>query len=157
MSEATYNQPLAQAAAEAMSTLGFMFPVGEPEPGLRVDAADAVVATVAFSGPVDGALDLRVSAAVLPALAANMSGTDEPPPPEQQKDALGEMLNIICGNVLPHLTDPRAVYDVAAPRCCDAPPDHRGRRVVGHTGIPMDAGLVELTLYVAEAAALARD
>jgi len=33
----------------------------------------------------------------------------------QKKDSLKEMANIICGNILPYVDDPRAVFKIAAP------------------------------------------
>lgn len=150
-----FNEELARISAEALSTLGFMFPAGDPDPALKVPGEDAPAVTVTFHGPIHGSLDLKVSADLLPVLAANMTGSDSPPSEPEQWDALGEMLNIICGNMLPLLTDAKAVYDVAAPRRCRGTPDHAGQRLVGSTGLPMEVGQVELALYVNEPVAVA--
>jgi hypothetical protein len=54
---------------------------------------------------------------VAPELAVNMLGLDDDVQvsPADQKDALREMLNIICGNLLPALAGDQAVFDIEAP------------------------------------------
>ena len=70
-----------------------------------------------FRSPA-GSLALRVSRAMLPTLAANMLGLENPrlASPAQQQDALKEIANVICGNLLPHLTSPTDVFSVHEPR-----------------------------------------
>lgn len=76
-------------------------------------AADPVA--VRFHGATAGRLELRVAQAVLPVIASNMLGNDEPPAADLQQDALGELANVICGNILPALAGPRAVYRLDPP------------------------------------------
>jgi len=150
-----YHDELARVSAEALSTLGFMFPSGDPDPALKVTEENAPTVTVAFHGPLHGSLDLKVSPELLPVLAANMTGSDEPPSEAEQWDALGEMLNVICGNMLPLLTDAKAVYDVAAPTSCRGAPNHDGQKLVGSTGVPMEVGQIEVALYINQPAVVA--
>ena len=62
-----------------------------------------------------------ISSAAMPELAANMLGLDddESPSEEQQKDALRESLNVICGNLLPRVGGKEAVFDIQAPEILD--------------------------------------
>ena len=79
---------------------------------------------VRFTGPFGGALDVAVSDDVAVALAANMLGH----PPDAvaadarlRQDALGEVGNVVCGNVLPLVGGREAVFHLAAP--APLPPD----------------------------------
>jgi hypothetical protein len=48
-----------------------------------------------------------------------MLGVDEPPATAQQYDALGEIANVICGNLLPRIAGPQAVFQLSPPRLLD--------------------------------------
>lgn len=71
-------------------------------------------ASVHFTGPKTGHLEVHVAADLLPVIAENMLGLDESDAREQL-DALGEIANVICGNVLPSLCDDTAVFDIGSP------------------------------------------
>ena len=88
------NQALHQATVNAFEELAFVFPMPELEPPAD---SPSTAATVDFEG---GRLVLTVSDDLLPAIAANMLG-DQEPSREDQLDALREVANVICGNVLP--------------------------------------------------------
>jgi CheY-specific phosphatase CheX len=99
----------------ALETTAFMFAEpGAPEPTDLADDPPSCLATVTFSGAHVGALSIEFPLRLLPVLAANVLGEEESPPDEMQRDALGELANIICGNVLPAL-DPRGKYSLGAP------------------------------------------
>lgn len=105
---------LYRAATSTFEDLAFLCPTaGSDEP--RLDAAAAHVVSVRFRGRIRGRLVLAVSPRVLPSIAMNMLGVDEPPPTQVQHDALGEIANVICGNVLPSIAGVRTVLDIAAP------------------------------------------
>jgi CheY-specific phosphatase CheX len=72
-------------------------------------------ARVDFSGAAKGHMELRVARPLLPVLAQNMLGAFDNVPEEQQSDALGEIANVICGNVLPALGGAAAVFDLGKP------------------------------------------
>ena len=57
------------------------------------------------------------AAEALAELTANMVGAEDPSdvPPEQQTDGLKELVNVICGNLLPVLAGAEVVFDVHAP------------------------------------------
>jgi CheY-specific phosphatase CheX len=106
--------PLAEVAAEAFAHLAFLFV--EPQEATSVVATDAdAVAVVSFTGPLTGAVLMQVSRGVLPQVAAAMLGVDETPNGEAQRDALGELANIVAGNLLPRVAGTRAVFTLAAP------------------------------------------
>jgi CheY-specific phosphatase CheX len=92
---------------------------------------------------------------MLPTVAANMLGDDDAPAPAQQLDALGEIANVICGNLLPHIAAPHAVFQLDAPQLLDttdmALSQPKGNVVEAQLGL--DHGRVDLRLQVETAAA----
>lgn len=91
----------------------FSFPEEDREP---LDGPDTLGARVAFTGPFSGALHLRVGRDIGPELAGNMLGVDpEETTPEQRDDAVRELINVICGNLLPAIAGKRAVFNVEPP------------------------------------------
>lgn len=106
---------LSDAAAEALEMSAFMVPtrnLTDEQCAMPLEAAVAVD----ISGPRRGRMVMAVSRGILAELAANMLGDDVPLPLDQQRDALGEMLNIICGAFLPNLEDDDGTYSISAPR-----------------------------------------
>jgi hypothetical protein len=71
---------------------------------------------VAFHGPVEGRLVLSISGNVLPSMVANMLGEEGAPGPEVMEDALGELANVICGNVLPGIAGGQETFHLDPPR-----------------------------------------
>ena len=108
-----------EAIVHTLEEMGFLFAM-EAEPG-EEKGADGVAVEVGFRGPYTGAVRLEMSAAVLPLLAANMLAMDGEPGRILQMDALGELANIVCGNVLPALAGPRAVFDLDRPSAVTGP------------------------------------
>lgn len=110
--------PLVESVSEALESLAFMFAEAQPSsppPSTDVDG----VAVVHFYGPMNGALVVQLSGGVLAALAANMLGTDDVPSYEDQQDALGELANVVCGNVLPRIAGRSAVFGLSVPQSAD--------------------------------------
>lgn len=110
----TLTSPLVEAATETFESLAYLF----AEPGTADDlpAADVEgVVAVSFSGPSHGGVILQLSGGVLPALTANMLGLDDPSTAVDQRDALGEAANVICGNVLPRVAGSTAVFALGVP------------------------------------------
>jgi CheY-specific phosphatase CheX len=106
---------LVGATQSALEKTAFLFaePMGPPAADTD-DSLPAVVATVAFSGSHHGAFSIAFPAKLLPVLAVNVLGEDEAPDAATQRDALGELANIICGNVLPAL-NPEGKYALGTP------------------------------------------
>lgn len=106
---------LYKATALTFDELGFMYAM----PELADDTEDAIFeaqANVEFSGPFSGNLSVVVRGDILSPLASNMLGEDSPPSKYQQLDALGEIANVICGNVLPNIGSPKDVFRIGAPQ-----------------------------------------
>jgi len=111
-------------------------------------------ASIAFAGSRTGRLTLRVTADVLEALAENMLGEEGPHDEMIRRDALGEVANVICGNVLP------AIIGTAA-RLALHPPERRTAMPPGiphatHIALAVEAGLADVTLELDAPAPAAR-
>jgi chemotaxis protein CheY-P-specific phosphatase CheC len=85
--------------------------------------------SVRFYGPKSGRLEVRASAEIVPALTANMLGAEEAVDPQLQRDALGELGNVLCGNVVSSMTTAwgcstcirRATWTPRSSRNCSSP------------------------------------
>lgn len=114
------------------------WPADEPQPQLAHGAA------VVFEGPRNGWLELHVSASTLPPLTATMLGEDQAPT-IMQVDALGELTNVICGNLLPAVAGRDAVFRLAAP----GPLPHADTAPAAVVLLQLDFGAAELRLHLA--------
>ena len=79
------------------------------------DAPVDVAMSVSFTGPLTGCLVLRATSHILPGIAENMLGTSESSSRAVHADALGELANVLCGNVLPLVGGAHSVFVLSAP------------------------------------------
>jgi hypothetical protein len=137
---ADLERALRHAAALAFEEMAFAVPLDGPgEP-----SGPTVSSQVAFSGPCAGRVVLTVEKAMLPELTANMLGVDEPASLAEQEDALGELTNVLCGNLLPVIAGDQHVFILAAPaRASEVGSDLPLARI----GLALDTGAILATLY----------
>lgn len=150
----TWKTALLQAAVLTFEELCFLFPDTELTAEQQQAPVDATV-WVHFRGPFAGTLQVTLCGQMLPTVAANMLGEDNPPVVAQQYDALGEIANVICGNWLPSITAPQAVFQLDTPQLRDPTATTRTQpeeRVVD-VQLGLDQGRVDLCLLVEMAAA----
>lgn len=141
---------LYSATAQTFENLGFLLPASDLNDEQR-SARIAALVEVGFSGKFDGRVVLGVSAGVLPAMAGNMLGEDgDSLSREMQLDALGELANVICGNVLPEIAGLAETFALAPPRAIPewgpAPPSCR-------VEVGLDEGRAEVRLFLERTAA----
>jgi CheY-specific phosphatase CheX len=110
----TMAQSLSRSTAATFEELALLFPDVALTPEQEEAPLDVVV-SVEFRGPLTGRLVLRASSCVLPVIAANMLGEEASRHVPLQRDALGELANVICGNVLPAIGGVEAIFYLAAP------------------------------------------
>ncbi|MCS6861097.1 MAG: chemotaxis protein CheX [Abditibacteriales bacterium] len=139
---------LRQAAVMTFEELGFLFTTPELNEQQRNAPVDAAV-SVAFNGPLRGHLMVQVSGDWLPTLAANMLGEDEPPPPGLQHDALREIANVICGNVLPAITGSREVFYLSPPQIVEDTTQN-GKPPTAAAHIGLEGGRADVLLFLDE-------
>ena len=143
------DDTLARVAERMFASMASMIPLPK-ELAWRTKIASPVSVSVGFDGPLSGTLVLTVPAEMLPALARNLLELDDDPTLEKQLDALKELGHVICGNLLPLLAGPMAVFRVHAPKLLDegsAPGAVGAPAFTARTRIVLDEGEAELTLY----------
>jgi CheY-specific phosphatase CheX len=110
-------------------------------------------AVVRFTGPVSGCLTIAVHAGLGRAIAAQMLGGDDPGA-EQQQDALGEIANVICGNMLPSLGNGSGHFKIGQPR--PLAPGSPAQAALGRPAVTavinLEAGRADLALHLGDAA-----
>ncbi len=150
---------IGRVAKEVLETMAFAFvmPGGEDE---LAEADVPLRATVRFEGPARGAVCLTMPTVVVPELVMNMLGDDEgkTPTTQQQHDAVGELANVMCGNLVQRLAGPKAVFTLH-------PPQITSGEEVGDlcasggaltaARVPLENGWAELALVLDEACAAA--
>lgn len=145
----TLMHSLETATIATFEELGFLF--ADPVPSDVQRAAPVTRgAWVAFDGPVRGRVELRVAPTLVPVVAANMLGADQPPSVELQQDALGELANVVCGNVVQAVGGADALFRLAPPAPLAALADDTGFVERARVEIGIDDGRVEAVLLLAE-------
>lgn len=130
--------------------LGFMLPTSELDPE-QAAAEFCSAVSVHFDGPVRGTLLVSINGDFLPVLTSNMLGEEDVPSDLQQKDALKELANVICGNLLPQIAGPTAVFDIGEPQiqASEDLPDE-DLSLTAQQSIGLENGRAELLLYLPE-------
>lgn len=143
---------VAGTAIETMEKLAFLFSFPDEE---RAEAfpGPAIAGRVGFNGLFSGSLALRMSSSVLPELAVNMLGLDdeEETHPEMHQDAFKEMLNVICGNLLPALAGEEAEFSIDAPEVITADGGDDGiefQKAASIVRLMLEDGYCDLVFFV---------
>jgi CheY-specific phosphatase CheX len=111
----TMEQCLSQTLAATFEDLALICPdftLSDTQCEAPVDVAMAV----SFSGPLNGRLVLKATSHILPGIAENMLGSDSVDGSAVERDALGELANVMCGNLLPLIGGAQAVFVLSAPQ-----------------------------------------
>jgi len=101
---------------EVFESLCFMLPAPRGSMPPALDGVSRVVLAVDFAGAGSGTLHLILPDSMVVPVASAMLGEDGPLELSEQYDAVCELANIVCGNVLPLIAGERAVFDLASPR-----------------------------------------
>ena len=140
---------LYKAATLTFEELGFLLPTQEIDEQ-QLNAQFEAAVSVNFEGPFSGKLLVRVCGGLLPIIATNMLGEEHVPSKSLQYDALGEIANVICGNMLPEIVGSDHIFHVSAPEIVDdidLPP-------VAEIQVGLGIGRADLLLFVSNFPAL---
>lgn len=107
-----YASSLAEVATRTLEELCFFFAMPLLNDEQRDAETDAAM-SVRFHGALNGRLVVRLAGGMLPMLASNMLG-DVDGNSAMQRDALGEVANVVCGNLLPMIGGSADVYAIDA-------------------------------------------
>lgn len=107
---------LHEIATEVLEKIAFMF--AEPVDGAVLAAPEGPVvkASICFGGPMRGRIELLAALAMGQELASNMLGVEPAAVSERQaRDAMGELLNVLCGQLLTRLAGTEPVFELHPP------------------------------------------
>jgi CheY-specific phosphatase CheX len=110
-----------------------------------------VILAVDFGGAGRGALHLILPDSMIAPVASAMLGEDGPLELSEQYDAVCELANIVCGNVLPRIAGERAVFDLASPRVIATMDANLGDIFDASARVQLDDGLVSASISLAQA------
>lgn len=154
-----FNDLLLHVAEKTFGELAFL--LVEPEElgsSHRTAARWGYASRVDFHGPFRGEMRIEITEDMLHPLAANMLGIDEfedPPEGVNLEDALKELLNVTCGNLLPLVGGNEAVFHIGAPVVStEAAPLPADLTPAGETTLNLDVGSARLSLFVEPNAAI---
>ena len=108
---------LSKTFLDVVEQLTFMFGEPLPKSELDVDGVPFILAAMKFEGDVQGELSVAVPEEITAEITANILGLDaeDIDPEEMKKDALAEMLNVVCGHVIMALAGTDANFKLFAP------------------------------------------
>lgn len=105
---------LREAACEVLEQMCFLVPDALGPGPADLDPRPSV--WLHFRGPFAGRLQLACDESLMAEIATNMLGLEDAPDSMRQLDALRELANVICGNLLPRVGGTQAVFQVEPPR-----------------------------------------
>lgn len=112
------NESLTESVVDVLEKTAYLFPmVIEQEMPNDIDNANDICIGIQFEGPVSGKILLCIPKLLTIEIAANMLGIGEEEDGVEEKsiDATKEVLNIICGNLLPKIYGTEAVFQLKSP------------------------------------------
>lgn len=141
--DSSLQETLCSTVAETLERLTFMLCLIE-EDEERSPIANGVVGCVTFEGPFSGMFVVILPRTIREPLAMNMLGIDEGVSDEDCEDALREVTNVLCGNLLPVIAGVEANFRIMTPRVFDTgdgkdwPSPKEGYRILFETAISVE-------------------
>lgn len=111
-----YEEAILRVVPDVMEKMAFMFADPADKENLCAVEDELVSVRMTFSGPFNGELDLVAPVSICPSLAENILGEFNEENPEKAYDALKEVLNVICGNLLIEIAGEQPVFDLTVPQ-----------------------------------------
>lgn len=147
------QKSLMEAAVQTFEDLGMMLLNEELTDDQKEVKKEASV-MVTFSGPFSGRLEITVFGEVTEKLARNISGSEELSSDILSLDALGEIANVICGNVLPRIAGVREIFHLTSPTPINSEPTDRDTKmvIIADSHLGLEDGRAEIKLLVDETA-----
>lgn len=108
---------LTRVFTDVLEQMAFMFGDRSSPEEFQACFDEMILARMDYRGDLRGTLWLAVPVAMCPELAANFLGTDPENAVERRiyVDALKELLNVTCGNVLTAIAGEEPVFDLTVP------------------------------------------
>ncbi len=117
MMRADWQEIVKKICFDVLEQLAFMFCDELDKTDIQNSDEDFLKATMVFSGHHGGVVDIIVPRQLTPALVYNILGMDEDDHIESDiaEDALKELLNTLCGRMLPALFTDVETFDLHPP------------------------------------------
>lgn len=145
----TMEQCLSQTLAATFEDLALICPDYRLS-DKQIEAPVDVAMAVSFSGPLNGRLVLKATSHILPGIAENMLGTSTIEGSVIEHDALGELANVMCGNLLPMIGGAEAVFVLSAPQMYDAATDAHRCSPSARASVGIESGRAVAQLLLSE-------
>lgn len=145
---AELNEALYRTVVESFEGFCRMIPQAHLSPEQKKVPWETAV-EVLFKGPRRGGLRMDLYGNLAGEIAFQMTGSAMPKP--EEVDALGEMANIVCGNILPFAFGSEAILDLDRPKRLDQDRPVPGN-VLSETEIPLSGGRLKVRLWADVAA-----
>ncbi len=147
MNSLSLNDTLYRVAANTIEELALMFLMPQEE-AMWSPTDSRKTVHVGFTGPLNGDLILVAPELLLSQLAANMLGLDDSDKirPEDGEDALKELGNVICGNLLPAVAGPDPIFCVATPSILEDDASFDTTNAAARVQLYVECGAIELAL-----------
>ncbi len=126
MQTATRTEVLDDVFSSVLESLAFMFAERADKGDLPPADGTSLAVRMRFAGPFSGTLALTVPEATCTELAANVMGMEpeDKAAEEHAADALREVLNVTCGQLLTALAGEEPVFDLSVPNADRQPAAH---------------------------------
>jgi Chemotaxis phosphatase CheX len=136
-----WKDMLLRAATSTFEDAAFCMVEGVGEGGMEIGPARGVVS---FQGPRSGLLMVEAENATAAAATANMLGLDEEPSADLRQDALFELANMICGQIVSASGDGHDLYRLTRRELdAEAAGDPDAEMVLS-----LDCGLARVALWI---------
>lgn len=113
---ADVNEVLYEVISDVLEQFAFMFASPITSDRVKLHALPMWRAEIHFAGPFSGHLSLCASGPFCMLLATNVLGMEvDELSPEHARDALKELTNITCGELLAALAGKKHVFDLSVP------------------------------------------
>jgi len=111
------NELLLRVCCDVFENLSFMFGETIDLDEAETDSDSFLKVSMSFKGDKIGSVDMIVPVEISASLAYNILGIDEDEelPPDSPIDALRELLNTICGQLMTALFGDQPVFDLSVP------------------------------------------
>ena len=111
-----YTEQIDTVFISVLEKLAFMFAEAVPKEEVPTDIDTLIQTDIRFTGHASGHISLIVRRDICGELVSNILGSD-PDETEgaESEDALGELLNVVCGQLLTTISGDQPVFDLSAP------------------------------------------
>lgn len=149
-----FNDVISKVAEKTLGELAFMLIMPQDKDENNDQIVWGYGSSVEFTGPFSGRLFISITSDMMEPLATNMLGLElgeEPPEGVKVEDALRELLNVICGNLLPVMASNEVVFNIAGPEMLDNPNPQKilsKNQFAGESLLHLDSGTACLRLFI---------